>query len=334
MFIAYDLLEEKGMKYWIEEMRAEEVKKELKKRKTVIVPFAMTEWHERHLPTGTDSYLTAHLCRMIAERTNAMIAPLIPYGGGGYWGGISKAGTIPIHSSVSGPLLRNIYITLAEQGFTHIVFFVGHGPNREVMYSKLGIAPFKLIYVARKKHPGIAKYDKPLEDECDYSFVTDEILPAVDTDFPARWEEMKEWGPKSSFEKVILFALDAFALGRKAISETCDYRIMHADDAETSMMLAIRPDLVDMRLAKREKAEMIVRAQWNATAEKGEKILAAIADESAALVKKVEEHGIYFYVEEWPAPSYKGNAPFGGTLRTTRQERRGKHDTGNRRRGS
>ena len=309
------------MKYWIEEMRADEVKKQLKKRQTVIVPFAMTEWHERHLPTGTDNYLAGRLCEMIAERTDAMIAPLIAYGGGGFWGGITKAGTIPVHSSASAPFLRNVYISLAEQGFTNIIIFIGHGPNRDVVYTKLGISPFKVIYVAKKRRPKIARYDKPLEDECDFNLVTDEMLPAVDTDYHARWELAEKWGTKASLKSVTLFALDGYALARKAICEICEYKIMHADDAETSLMLAVRPDLVDMRLAKKAKAEMIVRGQWNATAEKGRKILKAIADESAALVKKVENRGIYFYQDEdkWPDPQVKGNVGFGKTVRTGRQ---------------
>lgn len=83
--------------------------------------------------------------------------------------------------------------------------------------------------------------------------------------------------------------------------------IMHADELETSIMLALRPDLVRMDRAVREYPEYpgyfdVAPVRWDtvcrsgvfgdatvATADKGERILAHVVRESTAIIRRWKE---------------------------------------------
>lgn len=93
------------------------------------------------------------------------------------------------------------------------------------------------------------------------------------------------------------------AIEKHCTSERWHATYVHAEEFETSMVLAIRPELVDMRKAVREYPERdplfgSISIPWNtfcesgvigdatvATAEKGRKILEHIFQESLALIK-------------------------------------------------
>src|SRR5438128_12126280 len=61
-------------------MTSEEFAAIAKKDPVVILPVGALEEHGRHLPLGADVIQPLHVVDEVARRTNAYVAPAIPYG--------------------------------------------------------------------------------------------------------------------------------------------------------------------------------------------------------------------------------------------------------------
>jgi creatinine amidohydrolase len=88
----------------------------------LILPFGTIEWHSYHLPLGLDGIVAQALCTRIAEKTNAVLAPVC------YWaaGGIPYPYTLNLAVDVIEPLLVMVLEKFAGMGFCVIVGFTGH----------------------------------------------------------------------------------------------------------------------------------------------------------------------------------------------------------------
>src|SRR6266446_2755246 len=64
----------------LDEMTSEEFAAIAKKDPVVILPVGALEEHGRHLPLGADVIQPLHVVDEVARRTNAYVAPAIPYG--------------------------------------------------------------------------------------------------------------------------------------------------------------------------------------------------------------------------------------------------------------
>ncbi|HZS85613.1 MAG TPA: creatininase family protein [Stellaceae bacterium] len=224
----------------------------------VIVPVGSVEQHGPHLPTQVDMLIVTEIARRaarsIAAATPVVVTPTV-------WSGLAEhhmslGGTLSLDFATFFALLRCICRSITRQGFGKILLLNGHGGN----IAALTVAVNELA-IELKAAIAAASY----------------------------WP----------------LAGDAFAriLERQ---ET----VRHACEAETSMLLALAPELVDMRRAAEavgptapELAEVAgtdAVHRWRsfksrthhgaigdprvATAEKGERLLAAAAEAVAKLV--------------------------------------------------
>ncbi len=93
----------------------------------LFVPLGSTEQHGPHLPLSTDTDIAVAWCEALAAgRSDAVIAPPLPYGSSGEHAGF--AGTI----SIGQEALQAVLIELARSAsdsFDTIVFVSGHGGN-------------------------------------------------------------------------------------------------------------------------------------------------------------------------------------------------------------
>ena len=64
----------------LEEVTMPEYERGLQRSRTVIIPFGSLEEHGAHLPLCTDTLQVVEVCRRVAERTGAHLAPAVPYG--------------------------------------------------------------------------------------------------------------------------------------------------------------------------------------------------------------------------------------------------------------
>jgi creatinine amidohydrolase len=99
--------------------------------RSVILALGSTEQHGPHAPLGTDTIIVEELGRRLAERIDALLAPVVPLG---YcpqhtpW-----PGSISIRNETLAQLLLEMADNLAGQGFDRFVFISGHGGNRTAL---------------------------------------------------------------------------------------------------------------------------------------------------------------------------------------------------------
>lgn len=224
----------------------------------VIVPVGSTEQHGPHLPTQVDSLLVGEIARraarQVAATTPIVVAPTV-------WSGLAEhhmslGGTLSLDFATFLALLRCICRSLVRQGFRRILLLNGHGGN---------IAALTVVV-------------NELAVELGAPIAATSYWPLANVAFASILERQKT--------------------------------VRHACEAETSMLLALAPELVDMARAAeaigptgRELADVVgsdAVHRWRsfksrthhgaigdprtASAEKGERLLAAAAEAVAKVV--------------------------------------------------
>ncbi len=164
----------------------------------VLVPTGSTEQHGPHGPLSTDVIIPTEVCRRVAVRLDALVAPAVSYGiSAGHRG---FRGLAYLTSPTFVAVIEDVAFSLAEAGFRRVVFVNGHYTNY---------------------HPIIT------------------ACMNVATRLPAGTQA---WGV-SYWESLPPEQLEEY-LGLSAG--------MHANVGETSAVLAVRPELVDMEAANEE----------------------------------------------------------------------------------
>lgn len=104
--------------------------------RTAIVPIGSCEQHGPHLPLGSDTYYIYEVCRRAAERATeqegapvALVFPPVWYSNGDQW----APGEVWLRPSTIIALLMDIVEQLEGQGFQRIVLATGHGGNPGIM---------------------------------------------------------------------------------------------------------------------------------------------------------------------------------------------------------
>lgn len=214
-----------------------------------ILPVGAVEQHGPHLPLVTDTVLAAGMARRIAEVfERAMLLPAISYGDA--WTAEGWAGTLSVTPDSLRAHVLDLGRGLQRMGAGGLVTVNGHFGNRE-----------PIALAART--------------------LAEEGFPVLHLDYP----------------KLDIIAAEV------AESRPAGPGFFHADEIETSMMLALAPATVRMDRAAAEYpvfpelfgTEPMLLSAFNrsgvfgdprrATAEKGERIIAAIAQESQRLIR-------------------------------------------------
>lgn len=238
-------------------LTAEELRARAAADALVIVPVASLEQHGPHLATGVDIILASGVAARTAARIAAAGAPVVvtPC----VWTGLAEhhmafGGTVTLdYESFSG-VLRGVVKSAARHGFRRVMLLNGHGGNSEaVMVAAAEFSTEFGIKVAAGTY---------------WHMVPEAIAPVLE----------RQSG------------------------------LLHACEAETSMMLALRPDSVRLERLAEAHGPMSTRVEGQppglalrrsfravsetgvigdaraATAEKGERLLAAISTELADLL--------------------------------------------------
>ena len=93
----------------------------------VLVPTGSTEQHGPHSPLSTDVIIPTEVCRRVATRLDALVAPAVTYGiSAGHRGFRGLAYLTP---PTFDAVIQDIAFSLAEAGFRRIVFVNGHYTN-------------------------------------------------------------------------------------------------------------------------------------------------------------------------------------------------------------
>lgn len=181
-------------------------------------------------------------------------------------------------------LYTSICESVARQGFTKICILIGHGSSETTAYF------FQDLIFDRKQKSGVPKYDYSV-----YVFyVIQSLIYQSEQNLSAR--EL------------------ALTKGLSMVWDSPPEKMGHGSESETSLVMAIRPDLVKLdRLEPLPEGEGISFPKpsgsarypvefkdiapkgyrgWphHATVEKGEKVLNLIADFWAGTVKEIKSH--------------------------------------------
>ena len=101
---------------------------------TVLLPLGTLEAHGA-IANGTDIIAPLAIARAIADRANAMIAPVVPYGFTGALDAYPGSFTVP--EDVYRAYVRAVLIGLARNKFRNIIMLNGHGGGQTAILSAL-----------------------------------------------------------------------------------------------------------------------------------------------------------------------------------------------------
>jgi creatinine amidohydrolase len=243
-------------------LRADELRERARQDAIVILPVASLEQHGPHLPVEVDSMLGETVAARAAARLDARGTPVVvlPV----LWTGLSEhhmsfGGTVTLDNATFAAVIEGVVRSVLRHGFRRIVLLNAHGGNENALRS-----------------------------------ITDDLTPKLG---------------------VPIVQFTYWYAAAAAIAKILETQggLQHACEAETAMMMAVRPDLVSIDRIPLAKANTTPDVsdvvgggvyRWRAigsrsgsgvignpeaaSAEKGERLFAAIADALATKLANPE----------------------------------------------
>lgn len=132
--------------YRMQDMTFYEVKEYLKNNKTIILPYALSEQHGKHLPLDVDIRNCDFMAKALAEKLRCIIAPTLNY----TFSGGMLPGTINVKPNTFSNLVGEIIESLALQGFENFIILPGHGGSESLLHLKESLRILKWLNPALK----------------------------------------------------------------------------------------------------------------------------------------------------------------------------------------
>lgn len=123
------------MSYLLADKTWPEVEQAVKAKTILLLPFAETEEHGRHLQIGCDTIIAERVALAVAERVNpgipTLVMPSIPYG---YTPKATQKwpGTFRVRWEVVTQYLADVCTSAVEMGFHKLVVISSHGPHGDI----------------------------------------------------------------------------------------------------------------------------------------------------------------------------------------------------------
>ena len=124
---ANPLFSEKKVKNYLPQMTWVEVERALTHTDAIIIPLGSIEQHGRHLPLGTDTYEAVETAKLIAQKADVLVAPVVTAGLSPHHMGFP--GTITLSPETFEAVVFETAQSLIRHGFRKILIFNGHGGN-------------------------------------------------------------------------------------------------------------------------------------------------------------------------------------------------------------
>lgn len=111
-------------------MTVPEVRDLLTRTDMVIIPVTSLEQHGLHLPIGTDYYGGVERAKLIAQRTDVLVAPILFPGQSPYHMGFE--GTVTLSAETVQSVIVEAAQSLMRHGFERFLILNAHGGNRAI----------------------------------------------------------------------------------------------------------------------------------------------------------------------------------------------------------
>lgn len=112
---------------YLPHMTVPEVRDLLTRTDMVIIPVTALEQHGLHLPMGTDYYSGIERAKLIAAKTDVLVAPILIPGQSPYHMGFE--GTVTLSSETIQQVMVEAAESLIRHGFKRFLFLSAHGGN-------------------------------------------------------------------------------------------------------------------------------------------------------------------------------------------------------------
>jgi creatinine amidohydrolase/Fe(II)-dependent formamide hydrolase-like protein len=189
-----------------------QLKKAIAESWPLLVPTGCIEYHGPHLALGLDTLVVEELLERVAERVPSIVAPPFWYGPTGYAVTGPQQGTLDVSTERFGRHVKDVLSSLWDVGFRWIIIGVHHqqmdGPESLAIRQAAAEVTFEKTHAQR----GDAWWGKAPLPPSDRVFERIQVWPSV--------------LPAAADQGVVLAD--------------------HAGYYETSLLLAARPDLVDL----------------------------------------------------------------------------------------
>jgi creatinine amidohydrolase len=108
-----------------------EIKRAAEDHRTVLVPAGTVETQGKHTAIGFEHILPERLAVAVAERTNAVVTPVIPFG----WSADFEdyPGTISVRPETLAMLYEDVFRAVLSHGFDHVLVLATHIPNQPMI---------------------------------------------------------------------------------------------------------------------------------------------------------------------------------------------------------
>lgn len=189
-----------------------QLKQALDERWPLLVPAGTIEYHGPHLPFGVDTFIVEELCRRVAQRVKCFIAPPFWYGPTGYAVTGPDQGTVDVSTERFGRHVKDVLGSFWDIGFHSIIVCIHHqqmdGPEALSIRQAAAEVTFEKSLVERG-HTWWGRTPLPLSDNV--------------------FERIQAWP----------------SVLPKAAEQGC-VMADHAGFYETALVMAARPELVDL----------------------------------------------------------------------------------------
>lgn len=125
------LLNSQKVKNYLPHMTSNEIDSLLQKSDLVIIPISALEQHASHLPIGTDFLNGVELCKLIAQESDILVAPVLMAGQSPYHMGFT--GTITLSAETIIKVHLEAVQSLIEHGFKRFIIMSSHGGNDAIV---------------------------------------------------------------------------------------------------------------------------------------------------------------------------------------------------------
>ena len=202
------------------------IRKAIKKRWPVVLPLGVLEYHGEHMAVGMDTLAVIKMLEIVETEIDLVILPPFYYGAASYavrgTAMVKKYGTVHVPADKLFPFAQGLFSGLLRVGFRNIHFFIHHQTENFTAGMPTDLA-FK--FAARQ---AIFEF---LEKERGEGWWGDEKM----ADYYAKQSSGDD--PFNWIKGHPLMTPEIFA----------EYPFDHAGEGETSLMMALSPEAVDMK---------------------------------------------------------------------------------------